>query len=83
MAALGAGSAVLISAQMLGWKTEFPIFAGWSMIIFTSFLPTYTTIYQLLSTEFGTGNEYLAMVLLAPIAVGWLYVVMEFARGRD
>lgn len=84
MAALGAGSAVLISASILGWKSEFPIYAGWSMIIWTSFVPTYTTLYNLLVTQFG-GTEYkfLAMLIFAPLAAGWLFTVMEFARGRD
>lgn len=81
--ALGTGSAVLISAAILGWKSEFPIFAGWSMIIWGTFAPTYTQYYNQAKELVGGTNDFLAMLFLAPIAVGWLMVVIEFSRGRD
>lgn len=83
--ALAAGSAVLISATILGWKTEFPIFAGWAGLLFSTFLPTYTTLYSKMQDLFGDGVEgsFFAMLFLAPIAIGWIIVLGEFARGRD
>lgn len=79
--ALSSGSAVLISAAILGWKSEFPIFAGFAGLLFTTFLPTYTTLYQ--QIEVATGNSFIAMLFLAPIATGWIILLGEYARGRD
>lgn len=79
--ALSSGSAVLISAAILGWKSEFPIFAGFAGLMFTTFLPTYTTVYTVLTDAFG--NEFIAMLFLSPIAVGWIIILAEYARGRD
>lgn len=88
--ALFAGAAVLISAQILGWKSEFPIYAGFAGIMFTAFTPVYTTLYNQLSiwwcTDLGanTGEAcFMAMLPLAGLAMGWLIVTMEYARGRD
>ena len=79
--ALASGSAVLISAAILGWKSEFPIFAGFAGLMFTTFLPTYTTLYSVLTAQ--VGNSFIAMLFLSPIAVGWIIILAEYARGRD
>ena len=84
-----AGGALI--ATMAWMKTEFPIYATIAIVGFISAIGPYLALYSSLNsfTTSAAGSASLTpdITIMAPfflpIAMAWVFIILEFARGRD
>ena len=66
-------------------RTEFPIYAGIASIFF-SFVFGLVELYQQLvanSVLTGGGTPYILFIIMGPLAIAFLVISLDYARGRD
>lgn len=86
---LGVAGAMFIAT--LTWiKSEFPIYALIATSLLMSSFASFVELYQYIVAEHQTivGTSFTASpviisIFFLPIAVAWIFTILEFARGRD
>ena len=80
--ALTAGITGIIAGNLLGFKSDFLIFAGLAAIFLSYGMLIMNLGIYLNSTPYISGTP-IALIIIAPMVVIYLYTILKFWRGWD
>lgn len=81
---IGLASVVGIVVGSFWTKSDFLVFAGISGVLL-SFGISISSLFTQFNAYpvFGTGQSYIAILIIAPLVVSYIYFVLKFWRGSD